>query len=147
MKQHITIDDLNKLSDKGKERLRKWWKPEYGDNYAYHKYTHKGIWKYEEHIYVDEIGYDLIDPTIASDIIPNKRDYPLLSIGQMIEFLDEYTNNKGWFMQNIYLTAIGGYTLEKPKEEGYWIARLLQTLELCDVLWEACIEKLECEEV
>lgn len=31
MKQHITIDQLNELSKKGKERLREWYKVVPGD--------------------------------------------------------------------------------------------------------------------
>jgi len=49
MKQHITVKQLNELSEKGKKRLRKWWDKD--EQYVKH--------------------YPL----------------PLLSIGQMIEFL------------------------------------------------------------
>lgn len=31
MKQHITIEQLNELDIKAKERLREWWKPQWGD--------------------------------------------------------------------------------------------------------------------
>lgn len=31
MKQNITLDDLNQLSDNGKEKLMAWWKPESND--------------------------------------------------------------------------------------------------------------------
>ncbi len=40
MKQNITVDQLNELSDKGGERLREWWKEEPGDITHYDKYLY-----------------------------------------------------------------------------------------------------------
>lgn len=60
MKQHITIEQLNELSDKGKERLRKWVK----DNGYYNESADKLSKK---------MGF--------------RSDGTLLSIGQMIELL------------------------------------------------------------
>lgn len=94
MKQHITADQLNELSDKAKEKLREWWSSE---------------------------------------------GKPLLSIGQLIEFLDIYENN-----------------FEFEKMHGYWEIRRKLDLdyyqvketaqELCDALWQAVKEVLENQE-
>ena len=70
MKQHITPKQLNELSEKGKKRLRKWWKPIDGDLYA--RFSNNMIW-----------------PMLAHGVAKLKKEnnLPLLSIGQMIEFL------------------------------------------------------------
>lgn len=157
MKQHITVEQLNELSEKGKEKLRKWWKPEYGDYYAYHRHTYKGIWKYSEHIYIDQMGYDIVDPTIGSDNEPGERDYPLLSIGQMIEFLDddldsiEYEKMPDEYYGNLeyprYEVSICNHEKHiictecgKDKTGCY---KFYSNIELCDALWEAVKEVLE----
>ena len=92
MKQHITPKQLNELSEKGKERLRKlaWDSP-----------------------------YEVTEE--------NKNGLPLLSIGQMIEFLREKTTI------TIYMeTLIIGVNEAK-----------IEYKELSDALWKACKEVLE----
>ena len=82
MKQHITPEQLNELSDKSKDKLRKWWKPEVGDiNQDGHAYvvSHK------------------------SELFKKTKDLPLLSIGQMIEFLDV-----NWIERSRSLRSSGG---------------------------------------
>lgn len=72
MKQYITQEQLNELSDKGKDRLCKWWEPQPGD-------------------LVLDGETESIEPLMCcEDEIEKGIDFPLLSIGQMIEFL--YTN-------------------------------------------------------
>jgi hypothetical protein len=34
MKQHISAEDLQELTQEQKDRLREWWKPEIGDMYV-----------------------------------------------------------------------------------------------------------------
>ncbi len=58
MKQHITIQQFNETSEKGKRVIRKWW---YSKGYQYNDFDADG----------------------------NEIEDPLMSIGQMIEFLGE----------------------------------------------------------
>ena len=105
MKQHITLSQLNELSEKGKEKLRKWWKPEEGDMCV----TNTG---YE--VFIGEhVDYERFQAFMA--------DLPLLSIGQMIEFLEVHGNDC--------------YTVF----DIWWHMKM----ELCDALWEAVKEVLE----
>ncbi len=133
MKQHITPDDLNQLSEKGKERLREWWEPEYGDRLAFKPY---GCRKLRERIYIEEMGYDIIDEVLGTTTI-DANALPLLSIGQMIEYLDEHTEH-----------AIEALAIDKGEHEWhvYWLVKnkpTIKSVELCDALWEAVKESLE----
>jgi len=84
VKQRITIDDLNQLTNEQKEKLREWWKPERGDLYIYNKSSLR-----------DE-GWEIYQ--VLKEDTPNllkeMKAYPLLSIGQMIEILDK--NETDW---------------------------------------------------
>jgi hypothetical protein len=75
MKQRITVEDLNQLTDEQKQRLRDWWKPESYDRYASETATGElkpyGVYHWCE------------NPEIQ---VKDKR-FPLISIGQMIELL------------------------------------------------------------
>lgn len=75
MKQRIKIEQLNELSDEQKERLREWWNPSSGDAYYYVKINSTG-------------NVPWSNKTWENDDM-KKRTLPLLSIGQMIEFLDD----------------------------------------------------------
>ena len=100
MKQNITVEQLNELSAKGKEKLRKWCEEkDYGD-------------------YIRSNG-------------PNTRELelPLLSIGQMIEFLDEHK-------RKLRVSAVfQSWELGKSGGGG--------DVNPCDALWEACKETLK----
>lgn len=61
MKQRITTKQLNELSEKGKKRLRKWWKEKKIGDISEWKQTYKAY----------------------------KYTLPLFNIGQMIEFLGD----------------------------------------------------------
>ena len=160
MKQHITTEDLNQLSEKGEKRLREWWKSEEGDWYFVPKgiqygsgYGHwaETLWR-EDTVcclgmgelgggsggnvrYAGKIKFDAINYGEYGDDnyfdIPIKSVYPLLSIGQMIEFLDETKPPtepmKLEIVNDKVLKAI-----EWPFEK-----------ELCDALWRAVKEVLE----
>lgn len=118
MKQHITIKQLDELSDKAKERLREWldMKIVVGQNY---------------HVQGLESGW----------IYP--LDLPLLSIGQMIEFLDEigfeikietFEKKMGW---DVFLDG------NKYTPDNYeWGIRKFSNDDICDALWEACVAVL-----
>ena len=102
MKQHIDLSDLESLSEKGKEKLREW----------------AGNKQIEA---IESAGYQV-------KIYGNNDDFtPLLSIGQMIEFL----NTRAMTIQN-YKT---GWKLEHNYDYA--------SDELCDSLWAAVKEELE----
>lgn len=132
MKQHITIEQINELSKNGKERLRKWWKPKNGDIYS-----NEG----EQEIFHFPCAGEYCamegktKMTYPSGL--QVKFYPLLSIGQMIEFLDEHASQ--------FVLDYG--TSEFGEWQKHW--RLIfdenqyECDELCDALWEACKEVLE----
>lgn len=100
MKQHISVEDLQQLSDKGKGRLIEWW--------ASHQFSTCEIYRESK----------------------NSARYPLLSIGQLIEFLEEKDNfwyQSFWMINN---------------EEDLFVQKGYVS-ELCDSLWEAVKEVLE----
>ena len=72
MKQNITEKQLNELSEKGKKRLRKWWKPKTGD------------------FMISDLsdGSKSVGFVVQSELVGG-TDLPLLSIGQMIEYLND----------------------------------------------------------
>lgn len=75
MKQRITLEQLLKLSPKGKKNLYKWWKLHWSDViYDIHNPKH-GIWQY------------ISNYTAEEDRAKRDGLLPVLSIGQMIEFL------------------------------------------------------------
>ena len=86
MKQNITTKQLNELSKKGKERLRKWWKSSKGDIFTWHD-----GYKIEDGLnwYVDVVVEDGEKQEVLYPSGKKTKRYPLLSIGQMIEFLVE----------------------------------------------------------
>src|SRR5690554_4691823 len=92
MKQHITIEQLNELSDKAKEKLREWWKPEEGDLVIFLQDNNH----FDKETFVVGTGTFLTDKGWGvnyedqAGLMPKENVYPLLSIGQMIEFLPNF---------------------------------------------------------
>lgn len=126
MKQHITIDQLNELSEQGKEKLREWWKPQVG---------HMVLW---DHLSgpLTRNGECMWDDLTKDDF--EKDDYlPLLSIGQMIEFLNE---NSMRITRQDHEGAECWY-IEHSKFDNNKIWMFIP--ELCDALWEAVKQVLE----
>lgn len=118
MKQHITVEQLNELSDKGKERLRAWWKPQAGDLATAEGDGYRAV-----------LVYNFSVNTIK------QAQYPLLSVGQMMEFLSESE-------YAFEITCdIGMLTMDKFI--GYEQREAMGSEELCDALWEAVKEELE----
>ena len=114
MKQHITGEQLNGLSKRGKKNLGKW-----VDNKSY--------WIYEP-------NKELTDKfKTERPILTGKL--PLLSIGQMIEFLEDH--NADW-INRLYWVSRG----DTPFPE---IVKGYGDKEFCDALWEAVKEVLENE--
>lgn len=107
MKQHITIKQLNELNEEGQKKLGDWLIKKGKASYRFDLDDSK-LFKYFDKLRMDcfgECGY------------PECYGLPLLSIGQMIEFLDEY---KKWLsVHNL------------PKADR-----------VCDTLWEPVKEIL-----
>lgn len=146
MKQHITIDQLNELSDKGKEKLREWWRPRelpfvivppdddsIGSGVNCYDPNWECYWG---------VGHDW---TVDKQEVENKL--PLLSIGQMIEFLNEHIDSsisslaidRGEFHWHVYVvdSIRGAFPLNNDQP--------ITAPELCDALWKAVKEVLERE--
>lgn len=100
MKQRITVEQLNELTEEQKARLREWWQPEKFD-LALANYLGKSNVIALEKIY----GEKWIDIEKAQDDFGEeyaKKDMtPLLSIGQCIALL----NDKKAFVSNAMLTT------------------------------------------
>lgn len=120
MKQHISVEDLEMLTEEGKSKLREWCK------------TCRSL---QDEIF--EGGYD-----------PDSMN---LSIGQLIEFLDEHDGNVVESIEqykNIYWSVVisNKYSasdtkwLNKDGEEVF--SKMFHSNELCDALWDACVEVL-----
>lgn len=123
MKQNITVDDLNQLSEKGKKSLRNWWKPQEGDLCYRPDQPRRSIW----------LNPDGDIKGVKDFFLPI---YPLLSIGQMIEFL-----GKRWieYIRYVYDPKNELYKLEDSFDDIY----IPNYEKLCDELWEAVKEVLE----
>lgn len=125
MKQHITVEQLNELSGSAKEKLKMWWEPEAGDKVldlsfkhtSFLENSHEGYWN------------DIADPDFSSDGL-----LPLLSLGQMIEFLNEKQEYQFHIFRRTFDWKVIVSDLHYGKEIGG---------ELCDHLWEAVKEVLE----
>lgn len=106
MKQHITEQQLDELSEKGKRELAKWFVK----------------WMESKDTYCPNHEYKLND----------KEFLPLLSIGQMIEFLDEKNSLFEFHYFDLFIVedyGTDGKEWLKPKD---W----------CDSLWEAVKKEL-----
>lgn len=115
MKQYITVKQLNELSEKGKKRLRKWWKPTQLD-----------------HICVEK------DILVGNPFKDLAKEYalPLLSIGQLIEFLEKnVSENWEWFLHAQDKILYWGKNAEQYQYD-------YSGGELVDGLWQATKEIL-----
>lgn len=108
MKQHITPDQFNELSEQGKARVRKWWQPREGD------------------LYFDGAENAVCEGCEAEFGIRQahyKESDVLLSIGQMIEFLNDHRKSHP--------------AMSLIEDEG-----IVFPLTLCDDLWTVVKEVL-----
>lgn len=104
MKQRITVEQLNELSDGQKGWLREWWKPEkYNDVEVVWDGERSGVMEYWESN--DEFGY-------GPYFTPRLECLPLLSIGQCLELLYERNQTMDGVELNIY--NFQGITLSLP---------------------------------
>jgi hypothetical protein len=105
MKQNITIDQVKELSPSGLQKYREW------------VYKLKLTKEEYEDIQKHDTGHD-----------------PLLSIGQMIQFLDE----KQDYQFHIFRRTLDWKVIVNDMQYGKVLGE-----ELCDSLWEAVKEVLE----
>ena len=134
--------------------MRAWWKPEVGDfvydNYSeglFHKDNDTSWYLLGDYNWVggEKCTYDF--DVACGDL--KKHCLPLLSIGQMIEFLDEHgefigghvsgtesqiwKDDRGWALAYLGSGSLMGYQRNSGDQHR----------ELCDALWEAVKEVLE----
>jgi hypothetical protein len=136
MKQHITIEQLKELSEKGKERLRKWWEPKKYDLIVTHS-DYLGKDGFQIGFFVSDYGYLNSGYRIDGEYTNGYREkndcLPLLSIGQMIEFLEEHEFYNFLSIEKTgtnWTVWIEEADLTRDKVGRY-------QSELCDALWEA----------
>lgn len=128
MKQHITIEQLKELSEKGKEKLNDWWTPKEFDIFVH--FDNKRLYSVSaiNAVEIHEIGKDVYE-----------LHMPLLSIGQMIEFLQEKTNTDMDTLNNKFIQskvmAVNHFVVGK--------VYIAYKDNLCNALWEAVKEVLE----
>lgn len=120
MKQYIAVEQLNGLSDSGKEKLREWWK--FNQSMA--------DWYFDGEFVravLDDVG----------KVRAVVEGYPLLSIGQMIEFL------VGVYGKRVDLDQYKDWN--NPDADWRVEAKHMTYMdkELCDALWQATKEILE----
>lgn len=116
MKQRITIEQLHELTEEQRERLWEWWKPLEGDVFIIKGTPNSFLQNY--------IG------TFSADSLKNFREkprgyMPLLSIGQMIELIDnDYMLTRFRQFKAIVTIQLGEETIQHCEDE------------LCDALWK-----------
>jgi hypothetical protein len=118
MKQRITIDDLNMLTEAQKQALREWWRPQFGDVFYFPN-------EKEPEMHTMDRTWILVFG--RNDL----EAYPLLSVGQMIELLSSKVE---------YLTMQhygSGYTVVYEKYDMLKEDFHYDNPELCDALFEA----------
>lgn len=137
MKQHITIEDLNQLSSKAKGRLVNWWNPDFDDTQVMMYLPDQddrvvsGNWDQEIKVF----NMDTLEVVLMQKLKNYEGAmYPLLSIGQMVEFLDEH----GAFKENHLWRGENGWVFGSFDDFSSE-----RTIELCDALWTAVKKILE----
>lgn len=140
MKQHITVEQLNKLTPEEKEKLREWWKPQdndliYGEDIYEGQCVLGSIDEEYGHCFKGKRYGSLKDLSLRWKFCPA---YPLFSVGQMIEFLNDYTN-QNWSIRIHGKISDLDYPIFKHGPDDY------EDMELCDALWNAVVEVLRNE--
>jgi len=115
MKQHITLEQLNELREKQKEKLIKWY-----------KIQPEQLWTLKENL--PNSSYYWSGFRILEEMKHNEDMLPVFSIGQMIEFLEPHL--KMTIEHEVDMWFVDDYYNER---------------ELCDALWEAVKEVLNKE--
>jgi hypothetical protein len=117
MKQRITIEQLNELTNEQKEKLRNWWwgsNPGMSDVYVV-KHKYDDITRYEgPHLLAVRNNF--------SEDYHKGEAIPLLSIGQMFEFHKIYADSVGRIEEDLMFIS---------SDIEIW-----RIVDLCDLLWE-----------
>ena len=141
MKQHITLEQFLEISEEHQNKLRDMWIPQ--DNDLYFTQNPQGEWENKVNPVYDDGEYSCIrfDTKEVGNYANKIGDmYPCLTIGKMIEILENKHNGKidiDFFKE--------GYDV-RVYEETDDCAKVFvfnsYTTELCDALWEAVKEIL-----
>ena len=124
MKQHITIEQLNELTPKSKEKLKDWWNPKDGDLFTIADFPNDiSVW----------------DKSWEDRIITGTFNPPILSIGQMIELIQDNIGTDWSIYFGMNLAFVG-----REDKDGFWgQTPENKDGELCDGLWELVKEILK----
>ena len=118
MKQRISTDQLQQLTPGQQDKLRSWWQPSYGDVYGC--FTVDGEW---------------LQAVICRESqVPMSDEFPLLSIGQMLQLIDP--KEETIFTMMKYIAAEPQiYKVSVDGTEYFGDS-------MCDCLWQAVKEIL-----
>ncbi len=139
MKQHIICEQLNELSDDQKEKLHDWWIQHQDVGSVYKIYHPTDLDNEKPSVSMITLDHENCPTIIFDDRGYPKLDFPqhenweclpLLSIGQMIEFLSENAKNKDSWL----------FPLVEEVQIDYPVA--IKAEYVCDALWEAVKEEL-----
>lgn len=132
MKQHITVEDLQQLTEEQKQRLREWWNPQLGDlvydggkiqtlhvDLDTDWFIYSG---YENAIHSKDWNDDFNTPHIANEV--KAGCLPLLSIGQMMQLIRDHKEYDVHLNSLLWISEPAGALwyevkkiLSKPPEE------------------------------
>jgi hypothetical protein len=134
MKQCITIEQLKELDEYQINRLREWWFPVKGDKIAGHWLSKNDFIELQELGFVREID-SKGSVTGNGFILWNKNNLlPLLSVGQCISIIKDYTLVEGWNFEGINIGENNDVKLYNTQGERFLI---FPTIQLIDTLWNA----------
>jgi len=141
VKQIIDAEQLRELTEGQKKKLREWWKPQFGDvlnsvkcgGWHLPKYDGSPTYYYPLRVRERVVGAcggcwdceSVIDDGDNPAVMPDKTSLPLLSVGQMIELLDNIFQKDKSIEHNKMQININKTIL--------WIGNS----QLCDALWQA----------
>lgn len=127
VKQRITIEQLDELTDEQKQNLREWWDPQPSDHFTNGN---------AEVFYVGSLMRSPGKFITYGDDIPHEKEglLPLISIGQMSHYLFDHTNDWGMHYNDsgVFYTVYLSWSLDIASPVQKWSKD-----ELCDALWEA----------
>jgi hypothetical protein len=129
LKQRITVEQLQELTEEQQQRLREWWKREFGDVFYITDYKNNK----EAQLQVLDRSWQLIVKEYRKEFLP------LLSIGQMIALIESKDDciNITKLLTDIDHKSLWGWEV---------VLRHLRNrnddIELCEVLWQTVKEIL-----
>lgn len=123
MKQRITLEQINILSEQLQNKLIKWWQP---DNF--------------DVVYWSEMNREVTYSECNWYNIPKENVFPLFSIGQCINFLRRYDLDihHNWLKKGEWSIILN------KSVNTYWIDET-SSEELIDALWKTILKVLQYE--